>query len=141
MTEAGAHEPARQPRPTAPGRAGGAPAWERRYTRSLVVLDAGAVTIGLGNAWLVLSEEPERSVLLSVEPVVAALLLGAAFVGLWLVTSALSGAFDMRYLGIGFEEYKRVCWSAVRVGAVVALAAFVTDLDVGVGFVAWVVGI
>ena len=29
-------------------------------------------------------------------------------VALWLGTSALSGAFDMRYLGIGFEEYKRV---------------------------------
>ena len=141
MTEAGAQEPARQPRPTARSSAGGTPAWERRYTRSLIVLDAGAVTIALGTAWLVLSEEPERSVLPSVEPVVAALLLGAVFVGLWLVTSALSGAFDMRYLGIGFEEYKRVCWAAVRVVAVVALAAFVTDLDVGVGFVAWVVGI
>src|SRR6478735_317193 len=139
MTEAGAHEPAREPRSAARGAAPGTPAWERRYTQSLVVLDAGAVTIGLGTAWLVLDAAPERSVLPSVAPVVAALILGVVFVALCLGTSALSGAFDMRYLGIGFEEYKRVGWAAVRVVAVVAIAAFVTDLDVGVGFVAWVV--
>jgi exopolysaccharide biosynthesis polyprenyl glycosylphosphotransferase len=141
MTSVGAQPEPRATEPTGARKAGRTAAWERRYSRSLVVLDAGAAAIGLGIAWLVMSETPEHSVLPNTEPVRAALILGVAFAALWLATLGLSGAYDMRYLGIGFEEYKRVFWAAVRVFAILAVLAFVTDLDVEAGFVALFVAV
>ena len=66
---------------------------------------------------------------------------GLGLVALWALVLWLSGGYDMRFLGIGFEEYKRVVWSAVKVLAVVAIAAFVTDTDLPPGFVGIALGV
>jgi exopolysaccharide biosynthesis polyprenyl glycosylphosphotransferase len=108
------------------------PAWEVRYVRLLAVLDAGAAAIGLGCAWLLVDDTPDRT--LSVDPAVA-VVAGAALVALWLVTLWLSNAYEPRYLSIGFQEYKRVAYAAVRLLAVVAIVSFVGGGDLGVGFV------
>jgi exopolysaccharide biosynthesis polyprenyl glycosylphosphotransferase len=105
-----------------------------RYVRLLAILDAGAASIGLGFAWLLVGETPDES--LAIEPVVAIVVVGVALVALWLLTLWLSNAYEPRYLGIGFEEYKRVGYAAVRVLAAIAIVSFVGGGELGVGFAA-----
>jgi exopolysaccharide biosynthesis polyprenyl glycosylphosphotransferase len=134
MSDAGVH-PERHlaeplPRPGVPRR----PAWEPRYISVLAILDAGAAVVGLGFAWLLVSETPDQT--LDIEPVVAVIVVGIALVVLWLATLWLSGAYEMRYLGIGFEEYKRVGYAAVKTLAVIAVISFVGGGDLHPPFVA-----
>jgi exopolysaccharide biosynthesis polyprenyl glycosylphosphotransferase len=102
--------------------------------RMLAILDAGAAAIGLGFAWLLVGETPDQT--LDLEPVVAVVVVGVALLALWSITLWLSNAYEMRYLGIGVEEYKRVGWAAVRTLAIVAIVSFVGGGDLSVGFVA-----
>jgi exopolysaccharide biosynthesis polyprenyl glycosylphosphotransferase len=108
------------------------PPWELRYIQLLAVLDAGAAAIGLGVAWLLAGETPDAT--LHVDAGVA-VLIGIALVAVWLVTLWSSNAYEIRHLGIGFEEYKRVGYAAVRMFALVAIVAFLDGGDVGAGFV------
>jgi exopolysaccharide biosynthesis polyprenyl glycosylphosphotransferase len=108
------------------------PPWELRYIQLLAILDAGAGAIGLGVAWLLVAETPEAT--LGIDAVVA-VLLAVALVAVWLVTLWLSNAYEIRYLGIGFEEYKRVAYAAIRMLALVAVVAFVDGGDFGAEFV------
>jgi exopolysaccharide biosynthesis polyprenyl glycosylphosphotransferase len=110
------------------------PAWEQRYVRLLAILDAGAAAIGLGFAWLLIGETPDQT--LDLDPVVAVVVVGVALLALWSIMLWLSNAYEMRYLGIGVEEHKRVGWAAVRTFAIVAIVAFVGGGDLPVGFVA-----
>jgi exopolysaccharide biosynthesis polyprenyl glycosylphosphotransferase len=118
------------PRPGVPRR----PAWEPRYISVLAILDAGAAVVGLGFAWLLVRETPDQT--LDIEPVEAVIVVGIALVVLWLATLWLSGAYEMRYLGIGFEEYKRVAYAAVKTLAVIAVVSFVGGGDLNPPFVA-----
>ena len=115
------------------------PAWERRYADVLVLLDAGGAAVGLGVGWLVAASTPDST--LGTNGWAAVVVTGLGLVALWALVLWLSGGYDMRFLGIGFEEYKRVVWSAVKVLAVVAIAAFVTDTDLPPGFVGIVLGV
>lgn len=135
MVDVGAHQESRSTQPPEGFHAGRMPRWERRYTRMLAVLDTGAASVGLGLAWTLATETPGHA-LGAGSSAVAEVLAGIVLVALWLVTSWLSGAYDIRYLGIGFEEYKRVGYAAIRVLAVIAIVAFVADLDAAPGFVA-----
>jgi exopolysaccharide biosynthesis polyprenyl glycosylphosphotransferase len=110
------------------------PQWEVHYVRLLAVLDVGAAAIGLGFAWLLAGDTPDDT--LAIDPVVAVVVVGVALVALWLLTLWLSNAFETRYLSIGFEEYKRVAYAAVRMLALIAVVSFVGGGDLGPGFVA-----
>jgi len=115
------------------------PAWERRFAHVLVLLDAGGAAVGLGVGWLVASVTPAPVAGTSAWVTVG--LTGFGLVGLWALVLWFSGAYDMRFLGLGFEEYKRVVWSAVKVLAVIAIAGFMTDADPPPGFVGIVLGV
>ena len=54
----------------------------------------------------------------------------------WMITMALSGAYQRRALGAGSEEYRRVFDAGLRFVAVVAVLALILQVDVVRGFVA-----
>src|SRR5687767_1099639 len=102
------------------GRAG---AWVRRYAAILAVLDllalvasglvAEALRFGsLGNS----STNPAR---------LSYLALSVLMAPVWGAVMALGGAYELRHLGSGSEEYRRVLAAGVRFLAVVAVVAFV----------------
>jgi exopolysaccharide biosynthesis polyprenyl glycosylphosphotransferase len=112
-------------------------AWVRRYAATLAVLDllalvasglvAEAVRFGsLGN----LSTTPARLSYLALSVVMAPV---------WGAVLALGGAYELRQLGSGSEEYRRVLAAGVRFLAVVAVVAFVFKYDVARGFVAFAI--
>lgn len=54
----------------------------------------------------------------------------------WVSVMALGGAYEGRHLGSGSEEYRRVFSSAVRFLSIVAILAFLLNLDISRIFVA-----
>lgn len=108
--------------------------WWRTYAVVLAVLDGVAMTVGVGVAQAVrfgnlhLSETSTSELSFGV---VAALMVPA-----WVLTMALGGAYERRVLGSGSEEYRRVFDAAVRFLALVAIVAFVRQIDVARAFVA-----
>ncbi|MFI5053492.1 MAG: sugar transferase [Acidimicrobiia bacterium] len=120
-------------------RAHSRPGWEIRYTRLLMLLDLIAAAAGLAAAWIIASESPDRTLWAHPSTLDAAL-VDAALLGLWLATMWFAGAYDMRYLGTGPDEYKRVGYAAARVLALLAIVALVIPLDLDAGFVALFIG-
>jgi exopolysaccharide biosynthesis polyprenyl glycosylphosphotransferase len=102
--------------------------------RLLTLLDLVAATAGLLVAWVVASESPDHT-LWAQPSVVDMVVVACGLVALWLVTTWLSGGYDMRYLGIGPDEYKRVGYASARALAVLAIVAFVVPVDLDAGFV------
>ena len=112
-------------------------AWVRRYAAILAVLDllalvfsglvAEAVRFGsLGNS----STNPARLSYVALSVIMAPV---------WGAVMALGGAYELRQLGIGSEEYRRVLAAGVRFLAVDAVVAFVFKYDVARGFVAFAI--
>jgi len=134
MADAGAHSESRPAPKLVRARGRRRLAWEQRYVHLLAILDAGAAAIGLGFAWLLIGETPDQT--LDLDPVAAVVVVGVALLALWSIMLWVSNAYEMRYLGIGVEEHKRVGWAAVRTFAVIAIVAFVGGGDLPVGFVA-----
>lgn len=102
--------------------------WQRGYVRSLVSLDLlvllGAVTGSMTYVHLTRGIQPlDRD-------------LAAALVPAWLGAVALSGAYQMRFLGGGSEEFKRVGLAGIWLTALVGTAAFVLKAPLSRFFVA-----
>jgi exopolysaccharide biosynthesis polyprenyl glycosylphosphotransferase len=106
----------------------------RNYVAILVVLD----TVSMVGAAFV--AQAARFGTLGLAPASTAgvpyLLLGGAMALAWLGLLALGGSYERRYLGTGSEEYRRVLSGAARLLAVVAILAFVLELDIARAFVA-----
>ena len=52
-------------------------------------------------------------------------LTGAALVASWLVLIMARGGYEVRYLGVGSEEFKRLVTATVTLLATVSIAAYV----------------
>jgi exopolysaccharide biosynthesis polyprenyl glycosylphosphotransferase len=65
----------------------------------------------------------------------AYLWLGLALPLLWLAALALSGAYDVRFIGVGSDEFRRVLNAGVCLTAGVALASYATKTEVARGYV------
>jgi exopolysaccharide biosynthesis polyprenyl glycosylphosphotransferase len=61
--------------------------------------------------------------------------LGLALPGLWLMALGLAGAYDMRFIGVGSDEFRRVVNAGVCLTAGVAIAAYAAKIDIARGFV------
>jgi exopolysaccharide biosynthesis polyprenyl glycosylphosphotransferase len=53
----------------------------------------------------------------------------------WLVTVALAGGYDSRFIGLGTDEFRRVLNAGVFLTAAVAVVSYATKLDVARGYV------
>ena len=111
----------------------GRPSWELRYTLGLIVVDALAVAVASGIAYVM------RFGLSGTEEVPVTSLpyafIAVAAVPLWLTITVLSGGYERRVVGIGVEEYRRVLSVALRFVALVAILFYGTRVDVARGFV------
>ena len=93
--------------------------WESRYARKLVALD---LVVGVVGALIALQ--------LRVDPAtsVSNRVLGlAGFPVLWVLTLAISRAYESRFLFAGNDEYQRVFRGAIGLIATVAIGAYAVN--------------
>jgi exopolysaccharide biosynthesis polyprenyl glycosylphosphotransferase len=107
--------------------------WQRRYSWSLLTLDAVLLYAGSTAAAVLRWGKPAGSIKVGGVDYYA---VAGVFAALWVALLATSHAYDARHLGIGSEEFRRVADAAVRVTAVVAFVTFVGKLPLSRGFVA-----
>jgi len=104
--------------------------WERTYVRTVITLDAVAVGVAALVALFL------RFADAGVHPrqrdyVIFTVLLPLA----WLASLGLSRGYEMRFLGLGSEEFKRVFNAAVRLLAVVATVSYAVHASIARGYV------
>lgn len=111
------------------------PRWWRGYAAFLVVADAMGVLVGATIASKVGNVGKEAYVLgTSVRlPYLVVTMLVA---GLWLLTLTLSRVFNVRVLGAGSDEYRRILDAVIRMLAGVAVLAFFAHLNLSRSYVA-----
>jgi exopolysaccharide biosynthesis polyprenyl glycosylphosphotransferase len=105
--------------------------WERRYLRALVLVDFIVI---LGSTLLALHirfGDADQSVSGVSYAVLSVLLVPA-----WLAALAVARAYEMRFLGTGADEFKRVSSASLRLMAVVAVIAYTFQIQVARGYVA-----
>jgi len=54
---------------------------------------------------------------------------------IWVFAVALAGAYDVRFIGVGSEEFRRILNAAVSLTATVAIIAYATKIQVARGYV------
>ena len=104
--------------------------WERSYVATVVILDALAALAAGAAAYAVRfggAGTPRESVLYGA--------LSAALPILWALSMVLGRAYEPRYLGVGFEEFRRVLSSAIGLVAVVATLSYATAAEIARGYV------
>jgi exopolysaccharide biosynthesis polyprenyl glycosylphosphotransferase len=105
--------------------------WAVRYTASLVTLDLAAAAIA-GLAVVAVRYQGGAAALGGIDY----RLLAVGFAPVWVVTLALTGAYDRRVLGAGTEEFRRVLGGAVRALAGLAIVLVAAKADVARSVVA-----
>jgi exopolysaccharide biosynthesis polyprenyl glycosylphosphotransferase len=105
--------------------------WERRYLRVIVLVDLAII---LGSTLLALHVRfgnANDSVSGISYPILSILL-----VPVWLAALVIARAYEMRFLGTGADEFKRVSGASLRLMAVLAIVAFTFRIDLARGYVA-----
>jgi exopolysaccharide biosynthesis polyprenyl glycosylphosphotransferase len=102
--------------------------WAMAYIRNLTILDAGCalvagllafeVRFGRGNY--------QDS---------AYFWIAVGLPVLWRIALELAGAYDVRFIGVGSDEFRRVINAGISLTAVVAVLSYATKTDVARGFV------
>ncbi len=105
--------------------------WLRRYSQALVLVDFAALCAAAVLAVLVRFGS-ERGELRGVSYYAVA----AVLVVLWMTVLALSRCYEMRFVGSGPEEFRRVGNASIRLTATVALIGYGTRLDLARGYIA-----
>ncbi len=105
--------------------------WERRYLRRLVLVDFAII---LGSTLLALHVRfgnADDSV-----SGVSYAMLSVLLVPVWLGALVIARAYEMRFLGTGADEFKRVSSASLRLMAVVAVVAYTFKIELARGYVA-----
>jgi exopolysaccharide biosynthesis polyprenyl glycosylphosphotransferase len=63
------------------------------------------------------------------------LLLSLTLPVLWVITVALAGGYDSRFIGVGTDEFRRVLNAGVCLTAIVAILSYATKTDLARGYV------
>jgi exopolysaccharide biosynthesis polyprenyl glycosylphosphotransferase len=106
-------------------------AWEHRYLRLLVLVDLMVI---LASSLLALhlrfgdSDDKVSGVSYAV--------LSVVLVPIWLGSLVIARAYEMRFMGTGADEFKRVSSASLRLMAVVAIVAYVFKFEIARGYVA-----
>ncbi|AYF98918.1 sugar transferase [Protaetiibacter intestinalis] len=108
-------------------------AWPGRLTRALVVTDMLAIAVSLMVAQLVRFGAPPAG-----RPAMESLYLwvAVAIAVLWLVTLSATRSRDTRVIGVGVLEYQRVLNATLWTFGLLAILAFIAQLDVARGYLA-----
>jgi exopolysaccharide biosynthesis polyprenyl glycosylphosphotransferase len=106
------------------------PGWESAYSLSLVVLDAGLISVA-GYVALIGRFGDGSATVEGVPYAVLAALLAPE----WVAVLAVSRAYESRFVGVGSEEFRRVFDASVRLLALLATVAFTFQVPLSRGFV------
>jgi exopolysaccharide biosynthesis polyprenyl glycosylphosphotransferase len=106
----------------------GVATWTNAYLRKVVIADA---CCGLGAGLLAFEVRFGGDT----AGAAAYFWLGLALPALWLVSLALAGAYDTRFIGVGTEEFRRVVNTGVGLTATVAIVAYASKTDLARGYV------
>jgi exopolysaccharide biosynthesis polyprenyl glycosylphosphotransferase len=107
--------------------------WQRRHIAALLVTDALGV-MAAGAAVIAARFTDEPALVQGHTPYWLLLPIAALA---WLVIAAFSGAYELRVVGSGSEEYKRVLNTAVRYTAFVAITSYALQAEVARTVVLW----
>lgn len=114
--------------------------WTRRYAHRLQLTDLLVVAWAVAGAYLLrFGWEPAAG--LDLRPLglpggLDYLVLSVGLIGAWMLSLTLNRSRDHRVVGLGPEEYKRIMSSSFQLFGVVAILAYVLQIDVARGFVA-----
>jgi exopolysaccharide biosynthesis polyprenyl glycosylphosphotransferase len=105
--------------------------WERRYLRVVVLVDFAIILASTLLALHVRFGNADDKVSGLSYPMLSVLL-----VPVWLGALVIARAYEMRFLGTGADEFKRVSSASLRLMAVVAVVAYTFKIDLARGYVA-----
>jgi exopolysaccharide biosynthesis polyprenyl glycosylphosphotransferase len=105
--------------------------WQRRYRALLVVGDLIVVLASTLLAYELRFGEGDQSI-----NGVSYTALSFMLVPIWLAVLACSRAYEMRFLGVGEDEYKRVAMASWWLMAVIAVVAYSFKIQFARGYVA-----
>ncbi|KAA9084150.1 sugar transferase [Microbacterium radiodurans] len=111
--------------------------WRRRYTRVLwitdllvliwVVYGTQIAWFGLGNAQLAISNDNRITE-------ISYWVTSAVLIVAWMWTLSLADTRDHRIIGVGSDEYARIARSSLFLFGVIAIIAFLTQIEIARGF-------
>jgi len=137
------HEPqplSSEPEATKPSHPSEGARWTRRYAYRLQVTDVLVVGWAITGAYLLrFGWEPAAGLQLRPFGLPGGsdyLVLSIGLLAAWLASLALNRSRDHRVVGLGPEEYKRVMTSSFQLFGVVAILAYVLQIEVARGYVA-----
>ena len=104
--------------------------WERGYVAAVVAIDAGAALVAAATAYVVRFGDPPASRYLW-----GYVALSVSLPVLWLAAMWVARAYEVRFLTVGYEEFRRVLIAAVVVIATVGTLSWATKAEVARGYV------
>jgi exopolysaccharide biosynthesis polyprenyl glycosylphosphotransferase len=111
-------------------------AWQRRYRLVLVAVD---LLVILGSTLIALAArfgDTSQVVSGSVFGRLSYVGLSFLFVPAWMLALVCARAYEMRFLGVGEDEYKRVAWASWWLMALIAVVAYTFKIQFARGYVA-----
>jgi len=99
--------------------------WAKDYLRKVTVVDLGCVTVGvLAAAQLRFGPDVTGTYIA----------LSLALPPLWLAALWLAGAYDVRFIGLGSDEYRKVLNAGVSLTAAIAIFSYVINSELSRGY-------
>jgi exopolysaccharide biosynthesis polyprenyl glycosylphosphotransferase len=100
--------------------------WTRDYLRRVALADLGCAVVGVFMAAQVRFGSNVTSMYLA---------LSLTLPVLWIAALWLAGAYDVRFIGTGSDEYRKVLTAGVSLTAAVAIFSYAVNLEVSRGYV------
>jgi exopolysaccharide biosynthesis polyprenyl glycosylphosphotransferase len=102
------------------------PSWTKSYLRDAVIADLGCAVLGVFMAAQIRFGHDVTKTYLA---------LSLALPVLWIVALSLDGAYDIRFIGIGSDEFRKVLNAGVGLTAAIALFSYAVNLELSRGYV------
>ena len=102
------------------------PIWTRDYLRAVALADLGCAVVGVFVAAQARFGPNVTSMYLA---------LSLTLPVLWLAALWLAGAYDVRFIGTGSDEYRKVLNAGVSLTAAVAIFSYAVNLQLSRGYV------
>lgn len=100
--------------------------WSRDYLRRAALADLGCAVIGVFAAVQLRFGEHVTGTYVA---------LSLALPGLWLAAVALAGGYDVRFIGTGSDEFRKVLNAGVSLTAAVAIFSYLVNIDLSRAYV------
>lgn len=100
--------------------------WSRDYLRRAALADLGCAIIGVFAAVQLRFGEHVTGTYVA---------LSLALPGLWLAAVALAGGYDVRFIGTGSDEFRKVLNAGVSLTAAVAIFSYLVNIDLSRAYV------